>query len=81
MSCFERNVPYIVKIKEEARRKYKITTINEEFAGFFIRGKDDKLSFELVGSRMFVIIPYEDIEYMAPSKVYFNKYIQELGEK
>ncbi len=57
----EKKIPYLVKLKESF--PIKDTVINQFFCGNFY--------FELKGSRMLVIVPHKDIEYMAPSRPNF----------
>ena len=78
---YEKNVPYIVSIKEAELLKYKNTTIqNGRFCGFLSIIADGKLCFELNGNKMLVVIPLKDIDMMAPSKVHYEKYINKMEE-
>ena len=45
-----------------------LTTIGREFCAYLDNIIDDNFYFRLNGSEAFVIIPYREIEWMAPSK-------------
>lgn len=78
---FEKYVPYIVTLKDEKTSEYlHLTTIHKQFCGFLVNNNNGHFYFELDVNRMLVIIPYRDIEYMAPSKVHFNNYQTRLKE-
>lgn len=76
---YEKNIPYIISIKEEEFYKYKNTTIqNGRFCGFLVHNVNGKLCFELNGSKMLVVIPIKDINMMAPSKLHYEKYMNKI---
>lgn len=78
---YEKNVPYIVSIKEVELYKYKNTTIqNGRFCGFLVHNANGKLCFELNGNKMLVVIPIKDIDMMAPSKLHYEKYMNKIEE-
>lgn len=70
---FEKNIPYIVRLKEGF--VMPSTGIKRTFCGFLVNSTDGKFFFELNGSRMLVIIPYKEIEWMAPSKVHYELFV------
>lgn len=79
---YEKNVPYIVSIKEIELLKYKSTTIqNGRFCGFLVYNADGKLCFELDGNKMLVVVSIKDIDMMAPSKIHYEKYINRVEEE
>ncbi len=65
----EKKIPYLVKLKESF--PIKDTVINQFFCGFLVNSTQRNFYFELKGSRMLVIVPHKDIEYMAPSRPNF----------
>lgn len=76
---YEKNVPYIVSIKETELLKYKNTTIqNGRFCGFLVHNAGGKLYFELNGNKMLVVIPLKDIDIVAPSKIHYEKYMDKI---
>lgn len=78
---YEKNVPYIVSIKEAKLLKYKNTTIqNGRFCGFLVYNADGKLCFELNGNKMLVVVPLKDIDTVAPSKIHYEKYMNKIEE-
>ena len=78
---YEKNIPYIVSIKEAELLKYKNTTIqNGRFCGFLVHNAGGKLYFELNGNKMLVVIPFKDIDIVAPSKIHYEKYINKMEE-
>ena len=78
---YEKNVPYIVFIKETELLKYKNTTIqNGRFYGFLVHNAGGKLCFELNGNKMLVVVPIKDIDMMAPSKLHYEKYMNKIEE-
>ena len=70
---FEENIPYIVQLKEGFIMPN--TTITNKFCGFIVNNANGKFFFELNGSRMLVIVPYKEIEWMAPSKVHYEMFV------
>lgn len=70
---------YIVRIKEEYRNKLKLTTINKEFCGKFIRQAHGNLYFKLNHSDALVIIPEKWIEFCAPSEMLWNAWLEVLN--
>jgi len=72
MNKFEKEIPYIVEIKED--KILLNTTIKRKFCGYLVYMTSDNLCFELNGSHMLVIIPLSWIKYMAPSELHFRKY-------
>lgn len=67
-----KDIIYIVKLKPEMQDELRLTTIKREFCGKFITRLDDTFVFELNGSEAQVIVPYNAIEWMAPSKVHWE---------
>lgn len=70
---FEENIPYIVQLKEGFAMPS--TTINRTFCGFLVNNTHGNFFFELNGNRMLVIVPYKEIEWMAPSKVHYEMFV------
>ena len=67
------DVVYIVRIKPEFQTNFKDTTINHKFAGKILAQIRDAYVFELNGIYgATVIIPFDWIECMAPSKKHFE---------
>ena len=67
------DIVYIVRIKPEFQINFKDTTINHKFAGKILAQIRDAYVFELNGnSKAIVIIPFDWIECMAPSKAHFE---------
>jgi hypothetical protein len=73
---FEENIPYIVRLKENFIMSN--TAIRRTFCGFLVNHTDGKFFFELNGSRMLVIVSYAQIEWMAPSKVHHERFVNTL---
>lgn len=67
------NFYYIVGLKDDCRHNLRLTTINKEFCGKFIRQSHGNLYFKLNGSGALVIVPEEWVVYCAPAKVQFDK--------
>ncbi len=57
---------YIVQVKNPLR--FCLTTISERFCGKLVNQTSDTFYFELNGSGALIIIPHNEIEWMAPSK-------------
>jgi hypothetical protein len=70
---FEDNIPYIVNLKDEFVMLN--TVIRRTFCGFLVHNAAGKLVFELNGSRMLVVVPFDKIEWMAPSKVHHERFV------
>lgn len=72
--CRIENILYIVKIKERYLEKLSKTTLkNGRFAGILLKSGEN-MAFELNGSsKAIIIIPYNWIEYMAPSLLNWGK--------
>lgn len=67
------DIVYIVRVKPEFQLNFKGTTINHKFAGKILAQIRDAYVFELNGAySAIVIIPFNWIECMAPSKVHFE---------
>lgn len=62
-------IKYIVRLKSDKKLEY--TTINRDFCGELITD-GPQMVFKLNGSGALVIIPFDWIEYMAPSKVHWE---------
>lgn len=73
---FEEQIPYIVRLKENFIMPN--TTIRRTFCGFLVNNANGNFFFELNGSKMLVIIPYKEIEWMAPSKAHFEIYKEKI---
>lgn len=67
------DIYYIVGIKDKYKDRLSCTTINKEFCGKFNHQAYGVAWFELNGSGAYVAVPDEWIEYIAPSKVLWNK--------
>lgn len=70
---FEESIPYIVRLKEDF--VMPSTTIRRTFCGFLVNNTAGKFFFELNGSRMLVVIPFANIEWMAPSKAHHEMFL------
>lgn len=67
------NVVYIVRVKPEFQINFKDTTINHKFAGKILAQIRDAYVFELNSlTKAMVIIPFDWIECMAPSKIHWE---------
>lgn len=67
------DVVYIVRVKPEFQINFKDTTINHKFAGKILAQIRDAYVFELNSStKAMVIISFDWIECMAPSKAHFE---------
>ena len=67
------DIVYIVRIKPEFQINFKDTTVNHKFAGKILAQIRDAYVFELNGIYgATVIIPFDWIECMAPSKKHFE---------
>lgn len=67
------DVVYIVRVKPEFQINFKDTTINHKFAGKILAQIRDAYVFELNSpTKAMVIIPFDWIECMAPSKIHFG---------
>ena len=67
------DIVYIVRVKPEFQINFKGTTINHKFAGKILAQIRDAYVFELNGAYdAIVIIPFDWIECMAPSKAHFE---------
>ena len=67
------DVVYIVRVKPEFQINFKDTTVNHKFAGKILAQIRDAYVFELNGSsKAMVIIPFDWIECMAPSKIHWE---------
>ena len=73
----DKNIKYIVTIKDEHLHAFASTTINRQFCGEIIAQIRDHFVFSLNGSGAQVIIPYEWIECMAPSKAHWEQINEE----
>lgn len=71
------DVYYIVSLKDEYRNKLNLTTINKGFCAKFNHEAYGIVWFELNGSGAWVAIPDRWIEWIAPSKVLWDKNIKE----
>ena len=69
----EKDIYYIIYIKDEYIEKLNLTTIRKRCCGKFIKQSYGNLYFELNFSKALVIIPEEWIECVAPSKELWNK--------
>ena len=76
-NMFEKNIPYIVTIKEKELYKYINTTVSSGyFCGYLVNHGNGCFYFELNGRKMLVICKEGDIECMAPSKRHVELYRQ-----
>ena len=67
------DIVYIVRVKPEFQINFKDTTVNHKFAGKILAQIRDAYVFGLNSStKAIVIMPFDWIECMAPSKVYFE---------
>ena len=67
------DIVYIVRVKSEFQINFKDTTINHKFAGKILAQIRDAYVFELNSpTKAIVIIPFDWIECMAPSKIHFE---------
>ena len=65
-------IMYIVKLKDDVLKKLSATTLYKgKFAGKIVKTGSNML-FELNGSKANIIIPYDWIDYMAPSKFFWE---------
>lgn len=73
------DIYYIVNIKEKYRYELRHTTINKVFCGKIVNQTDGNIYFELNdGSDTLVIIPHSWINWLAPSKVLWERRRQKL---
>lgn len=71
-SIDNKDIYYIVKVKDVTDDMFCKTTVNKMFCGKLVNQNDGKFYFELNGSNALVIIPHGWIEWMAPSKVLWD---------
>ena len=69
----KKDIYYIVGIKSERLSSLENTTINKEFCGRIVKITENNTFFKLNGSEVNVIVPTDWIEYLAPSKLLWNK--------
>ena len=67
----ERKIKYIVTLKDSF--EMPLTTINKTFCGMLETVGNNSLYFRLNGSNALVIVPYNEIAWMAPSKVFWEQ--------
>lgn len=76
MINYEKEIPYIVELKEEwLSENYhfsRLTTVQHRFCGYLVNNTNGHFYFELNGFHMLVIIPHQAIDKMAPSKKHFE---------
>ena len=80
-SIDDKDVYYIVKVKDVTDDMFYKTTISNKFCGKLVNQNDGKFYFELNGSNALVIIPHSWIEWMAPSKKIWDLRRDEKDEK
>ena len=68
-----KDIYYIVSIKDAFRQKLTHTTIDKEFCGKFNHEAYGVVWFELNGSGAYVVIPEHWIEWIAPSEKLWNR--------
>lgn len=73
---YEEKVPYLVRLKENKLPDNLKTTIKRDFCGFLVNNANGNFYFELNGCRMLVIIPYSWVEFMAPAKIHYDKFMR-----
>lgn len=71
------DIYYIVSLKDGYRNKLNLTTVGKEFCAKFNHQAYGIVWFELNGSGAWVAVPDQWIEWIAPSKVLWNKHIKE----
>ena len=76
---FEKHIPYVVHLNQHFYMPY--TVIGRTFCGFLVNNANGKFFFELDKSKMLVIIPYNEIEWMAPSKKHAELYNSEVNNQ
>lgn len=64
-------IKYIVKLKDDFYMPK--TTIKKQFCGSIENIAGNQIYFKLHGSNALVIIPHNKIEWMAPSKILWDK--------
>lgn len=69
----KKDIYYIVGIKSERLSSLENTTINKEFCGRIVKITENNTFFKLNGSEVNVIVPTDWIEYLAPSKLLWDK--------
>lgn len=70
----ENKIRYFVRIKPEHIKEFKNTTIEKGFfAGFSIIEGTNQCVFKIFPSESTIIIPYDYILWMAPSKLDFDR--------
>lgn len=67
----DKRIRYIVKLKDNFHMWG--TTINNEFCGAIENITDTSIYFMLNGCNALVIVPHNEIEWMAPSERLFKK--------
>lgn len=76
MINYEREIPYIVELKEEwLSENYnfsRLTTASHRFCGYLLNTINGYMYFHLNGSLMMVVIPLRAIHWMGPSKKHFE---------
>lgn len=76
MINYEKEIPYIVELKEEwLSENYhfsRLTTIQHRFCGYLVNNANGHFYFELNGCHMLMIIPHQAVDRMAPSKKHFE---------
>ena len=68
-----KDIYYMVSIKDEFGQKLTLTTINKEFCGKFDHEAYGVVWFKLNGSGAYVAIPKQWIEFIAPSEKLWNR--------
>ena len=76
MIDFEKDIPYIVELKEEWLANNcnfsRLTSVQHGFCGYLVNNTNGHFYFELNGCSMLVIIPHRAVDKMAPSKKHFE---------
>lgn len=71
---YERKIPYIVTIKINRLDDVSDTVLQSGvFCGYIENFNYSNYIFTLLNNKMTVIIPWDWIEFMAPSKKYYDK--------
>lgn len=75
---YEKNVPYIVYLKDNSKF---YCLFESKFCGYLVNNSKENFYFEINGSRMLVIVPHNEIEYMFPSRKHFDMYKFDMYKK
>lgn len=76
-----KDIYYLVRLKDDIQDEmYYKSTIKNKFCGKIVHQENGKIFFELNNSDALVIIPYDWILWLAPSKVLWDKQIAEKNK-